>query len=55
MKPKDVVMHLLFASAGVLFMLQANPPVVQKFTIKLDIDPRSGDDSQKGPPGIINC
>ncbi len=35
MKLKAVVMHLLFVFAGVLFMLQANPLVAQKFTIKI--------------------
>ena len=52
MKLKDVVLHLLFAFGGVLFMLQANSLVVQKITIKIDIDPQIGDDSRKGPPGI---
>jgi hypothetical protein len=52
MKLKDVVLHLPFAFAGVLFMLQANSLVVQKFTIKIDIDRQIGDDSKKGPPGI---
>jgi hypothetical protein len=52
MKLKDVVLHLLFAFEGVLFMSQANSLVVQKITIKTDIDPQICDDSRKGPPGI---
>ena len=52
MKLKEVVSHLLFAFAGVLFMLQANSPAVQKITLKTDIDPQIGDESRKGPPGI---
>jgi hypothetical protein len=52
MKIKEVVLHLLFACAGVLFTMQANSLVVRKFTIKTDIDPQIGDDSRKGPPGI---
>jgi len=52
MKIEDVVSHLFFAFAGILFMLQANSLVVQKITIKIDIDPQFGDDSKKGPPGI---
>ncbi len=52
MKLKEVVSHLLFAFAGVLFMLQANSLVAQKITLKIDTDPQIGDDSGKGPPGI---
>ena len=52
MKLKEVVLHLLFASAGVLFMMQANSLVAQKFTIITATDPQIGDDSRKGPPGI---
>ena len=50
MKLKEVVSHLLFAVAGILFMLQANSVAVQKITLKSDIDPQIGDDSRKGPP-----
>jgi len=52
MKLKEVVSHLLFAFAGVLFLLQANSFAAQKITIKIDIDPQISDDSSKGPPGI---
>ena len=52
MKLKEVVSHLLFAFAGVLFMVQANSLSVQKIALKIDIDPQIGDDSGKGPPGI---
>ncbi len=55
MKLKAVVSHLLFPFAGVIFRLQASPLAVQKFTLKIDIDPQIGDDSKKGPPGIKNC
>ena len=50
MKLKEVVSHLLFAFAGILFMLQANSVAVQKITLKSDIDLQIGDDSRKGPP-----
>jgi len=52
MKLKEVVSHLLFAFAGVLFMLQANSLEVQKNTIKIALDPQIGDDSCNGPPGV---
>ena len=52
-KLKAVISPLLFIFAGLLFMLQANPLVAQKSTIKIDIDPQIGVDSKKGPPGII--
>lgn len=52
MKLKAVISHMLFAFAGVIFRLQASQLVVQKFTIKIDIDPQIGDDSKMGPPGI---
>jgi hypothetical protein len=52
-KLKAVGFHLLCASADATFRLQASPLAVQKFTSKFDIDPQIGDDSKKGPPGII--
>lgn len=52
MKLKAVISNLLLIFAGLLFMLQANPLVAQRFTIKTDIDPQIGVDSKKGPPGI---
>ena len=51
MKLKEVVSHLLFAFAGILFIVQANSLVVQKITLKTEIDPQLGDDYGKGPPG----
>ena len=52
MKLKALGFHLLYAFADATFRLQASPLVVQKFTIKIDIDPQIGDDSKMGPPGI---
>ena len=52
MKLKAVFMHLLFASSGASFMLQANLFVIQKSTMKTGIDPQIGNDSKKRPPGI---
>ncbi|MBW8334361.1 MAG: hypothetical protein K0M40_20260 [Prolixibacteraceae bacterium] len=52
MELKAVVSNLLLIFAGLLFMLQANPLVAQKSSIKTDIDPQIGVDSKKGPPGI---
>ena len=52
MKLKAVISNLLLIFAGLLFMLQANPLVAQKSTIKTDIDPQIGVDSKKGPLGI---
>jgi hypothetical protein len=54
MKLKAVVSHMLFAFADATFRLQTSQLVVQKFTIKIDIDPQIGDDSKKGPPGTKN-
>jgi len=54
MKLKAVGFHLLYALADALFRLQASQLAVQKFTIKIDIDPQIGDASKKGPPGIKN-
>jgi len=52
MKLKAAISHLLFIFAGLLFVLQVNPLVGQKSTIKINIDPQIGVDSQKGTPGI---
>ena len=52
MKLKEVVSHLLFTFAAVLFLVQVNSLVIQKSTLKIAIDPLIGDDSGKGPPGI---
>jgi hypothetical protein len=54
MKLKAVGFHLLYAFADATFRLQASQLVVQKITIKTDIDPQINDDSKKGPPGIKN-
>jgi hypothetical protein len=54
MKLKAVVSNMLYAFADATFRLQENPIVVQKITIKIDMDPQIGDDSKKGPPGIRN-
>lgn len=51
---KAVCLLLLVSFAGLLFILQATPFVVQKVTLKkIDIDTKIGDDPKKGPPGII--
>ena len=54
MKLKAVVSHMLYAFADATFRLQASQLVVQKITIKIDIDPQIGYDSKNGPPGIKN-
>lgn len=51
---KAVCLLLLVSFAGLLFILQANPFVVQNVTFKkIDIDLKIGDDPKKGPPVII--
>ena len=53
MKLKEDVLHLLFAFAGVLFIVHANSLIVQKIILKTDLDPQIGESYRKGPPGIL--
>lgn len=55
MKLKAVGFHLLYAFADVTIWLHASQLAVLKSTMKIVIDPQIGDDSKKGPPGILNC
>lgn len=55
MKLKAVDFHLLFTFADATFGLEVKELAVQKFSIKIDLDPQTGHDSKKGQPGIKNC